>query len=565
MNQNDASRKLPEVPIWTKDMTFQAWKRSVQIWAKVECKAVKKYQALIESLKKNEEQKGLKEMIITNIVEDLEFDVEIDDVVERILSKVEEFSDESHWTRMLNLAKKFKRFKQNQGEGNREYVQRFGKLEMELKNEKVKLPNSFLTGLLLIESNFDQNKKETIMATIDMENEETVLKKVKKKICDDEAVKEKNDDPKETLFGDYQGNPNYRRNSRDGRDKYRRDSRSRNQGGNFNNRQRSHSKTPGKGYQNRGYRSHSRTPGRQQRNETSHGDVKHTYKCQKFSLDTNKTIFEQEVENHGVVDTGCPEMVAGRAWLRTFENSMNKKCEVINKKDVFKFGDVVAEAEYYVKIPLKIGSIEEDVEVAIVETNVPLLFSKTKLKEWGGNLDFEEDTMTFKTTGDKIKLKDTSSGHYIIPVGKSLHSDEDKIEIVKKIFHIAKTKQFQTRELRKLHRSFGHPAPDKLNQVIKDAGEMDSGVMKKIKKIYKECKVCLKFQRKASRPKVGMPKAREINEVVSVDLKPVASLLGEPKDERQIVYLVDEFSGFTVARVSKTLRKNTGKMWVQSS
>ena len=63
-------------------------------------------------------------MIITNILEDLEFDVEGDDIVVKNMEKVEDFSDKSHWTRMLNLAKKFKRFKQNSGEGNKDYVQR---------------------------------------------------------------------------------------------------------------------------------------------------------------------------------------------------------------------------------------------------------------------------------------------------------------------------------------------------------------------------------------------------------------------------------------------------------
>ena len=53
-------------------------------------------------------------------------------------------------------------------------------------------------------------------------------------------------------------------------------------------------------------------------------------------------------------------MVAGKAWIKTFENSMNMKCEIMDKKAVFKFGDVVAEASHYVRIPLSLGKIKED-------------------------------------------------------------------------------------------------------------------------------------------------------------------------------------------------------------
>ena len=85
--------------------------------------------------------------------------------------------------------------------------------------------------------------------------------------------------------------------------------------------------------------------------------------------------------NNGVVDTGCPEMVAGKAWIKTFENSMNIKCEIMDKKSFFKFGDVVAEVSHYVRILFSLRKIKEDIEVAVVDTNVPLLFSMKKLKE----------------------------------------------------------------------------------------------------------------------------------------------------------------------------------------
>ena len=51
---------------------------------------------------------------------------------------------------------------------------------------------------------------------------------------------------------------------------------------------------------------------------------------------------------------------------------------------------------------------------------------------------------------------------------------------------------------------------------------------------------------------LNIPKAREVNETVSVDLKPVASLTKSENDKRYIVYMVDEFSKYTMAGVSKS-------------
>ena len=53
------------------------------------------------------------------------------------------------------------------------------------------------------------------------------------------------------------------------------------------------------------------------------------------------------------------------------------------------------------------------------------------------------------------------------------------------------------------------------------------------------------------KPKVVLPKAREVNETVSLDLKAVSSITGNKADQRQIVYCVDEFSKWTAAVVSK--------------
>ena len=107
---------------------------------------------------------------------------------------------------MMKLTKDFKDFTRKIDEDNKDYVARFSKLETQLKNEKIKLPNSFLTGILLKESKFDQIKKENLMATINMEDEDNILKEMKKKIRDFRAIENcAATEPKETLFGGRRG------------------------------------------------------------------------------------------------------------------------------------------------------------------------------------------------------------------------------------------------------------------------------------------------------------------------------------------------------------------------
>ena len=203
VSREEENRKIPEVPTWTKDMSCQAWIKEVEMWAESNAKPEKKAQALIEAIKKMEAQKGLKEFIINEIVEDLDFDRKAKDVVERILSKVKEFCNESQWTRMIKLANDFKNFARKSGDDNKEYVEKFSKLETQLRNEKVKLPNTFLTGILLKESRFEQIRKENLMATIDMNDDAKVLKEMKRKIRDFKAIEDDSKkDPLETLFGE---------------------------------------------------------------------------------------------------------------------------------------------------------------------------------------------------------------------------------------------------------------------------------------------------------------------------------------------------------------------------
>ena len=105
-------------------------------------------------------------------------------------------------------------------------------------------------------------------------------------------------------------------------------------------------------------------------------------------------------------------------------------------------------------------------------------------------------------------------------------------------------------DLKRINKIFGHPRPEQIQTMFKDAGVFDENINKKLMKICKSCQICHKYQKNVPKPKVGLPKAREVNEIISIDLKPVSSLLGNKNDTRYIVYSVCEFSKFITGGIS---------------
>ena len=462
-------RKLDPPPAWEDTISFDAWARSVNIWSEVKAKPQRKAQLLIEMLKKDEKRKGMKEMIVSEVVENREFDYKDENVIENILSKIKDFMEESEWTRNVALAKDFENFCQKDGESNRDYIGRFSNLETKLRNEKAGISNMFLAGWIMNKSKISQAEKNNILANFDTEDKENILKNLKKKIRNMNSSGS-HTDPKETLFGNQQNRHHHQFRSR---------SRSFHRGRPDKSRERSQfsrkfDRSGSRNKTNENYRRNSRSP----------KNVKKTYTCEKFQVNKAKSIFEEEVENRALVDSGCPEMVCGEEWMKTFEHSTDMKYEEIDLEDHFKFGNEVFKTTTYKKIPLTIGSLEEMVDVGVVTANIPLLISKKKLKDWGARIDFEKNELFIKKTNETVKLNETKSGHLTLNMARTL--PENSEEFLKEIFLIKKKKSYRMKELKKVHRVFGHPSIEKMESLLKDAGE-DEIVLKIMRKIQENC------------------------------------------------------------------------------
>ena len=100
--------------------------------------------------------------------------------------------------------------------------------------------------------------------------------------------------------------------------------------------------------------------------------------------------------------------------------------------------------------------------------------------------------------------------------------------------------EIEKKEILKLHRYFAHRSGQKLwENLLQPAGRF-KGKKRLVLEFLGTCTVCRKFKKTPPRPKVGLPKSKDVNEVVSMDLK-IFQKDGKKK-QIGILYLHDEFS-----------------------
>ena len=69
--------------------------------------------------------------------------------------------------------------------------------------------------------------------------------------------------------------------------------------------------------------------------------------------------------------------------MKTEETAMRREFQRIDSKDIFRMGEKNYKTIMYKKVPVRVVSHQEDLEVGVIEVEIPLLISKRKLKDWG--------------------------------------------------------------------------------------------------------------------------------------------------------------------------------------
>ena len=282
-----------------------------------------------------------------------------------------------------------------------------------------------------------------------------------------------------------------------------------------------------------------------------------------YDMPKNVRSLAHESFNSAVIDCGASSTVCGQLWFNCFidslEDDWKKKVTYENSSNVFKFGDgrrVKSTTLAY--IPATLGNNVVRIRTDVVRDDIPLLLSKHSLQKAKAEMNFYNNTINI--LGQTLKLTETASGHYILPLTQKKNALEalNRHENVQ-ITLTCKNELTAKQKAIKLHRQFAHPSVKKLLKLIKTAGNDDEELEGQIKQVSKECEICRDYRRPPPRPVVGMPVGNDFNDCVAMDLKKF--------DNVHLLHVIDHVTRLSACAVIRnkkpaTIIDNLFKIWI---
>ena len=103
-------------------------------------------------------------------------------VIKKMLKIIEEFVEETKFKRIIDTMKEYNDFKRKGNESEKVFIGRFSNLKIKLMNIESGMSNSWLAGFLLDRCKLSKAEKNNILAILDIDNENAILKNLEKKI-----------------------------------------------------------------------------------------------------------------------------------------------------------------------------------------------------------------------------------------------------------------------------------------------------------------------------------------------------------------------------------------------
>ena len=244
------------------------------------------------------------------------------------------------------------------------------------------------------------------------------------------------------------------------------------------------------------------------------------FQSQHHKTDEMRT-FVGETFNCAVLDSGCSQTVCGVNWLDCYKERLQSDAAIREQPyhTVFKFGSgEPVTSMKKVTLPIMIGDQPIDLETDVVETDIPLLLSKSAMKKSSTILDFNQDTANM--FGQRQPLVKTTSGHYAIPIIKERSIAEGSKENVQQCLAMIASTIPSKDEILKLHCQFGHCDKSKLTKLVVSSKLWTDtkGVHQLISDVSEHCATCQRYKKRKPRPVVGLPMATDFNQAVAMDL-----------------------------------------------
>ena len=223
-----------------------------------------------------------------------------------------------------------------------------------------------------------------------------------------------------------------------------------------------------------------------------------------------------------LLDCGSTANVCGKVWADSYMAALSMEDKKLVEESVMRSdmkrlrfgGDEVLDSVKMMKIPAIVGGKKIMIKTHVVLSKIPLLWSRPGMKKAGLVLDLQKDRVLI--FGKWQELQTTSVGHYalyIVPM-------EDKPENCLPFF-MPVEKEEKKAVILKLHRQFGHPGREVLENLLKKVALWDKGLSEILTQIYGQCKTCRLVSQTQPRPVVSLFPASKFGEALTLDLKEI--------------------------------------------
>jgi len=560
-----------------KSKAYEGYKQELLAWREV-TELEKKKQGVAIALTLPEDHKtGIREKVFDQIKLD---DLKKDDGLDTLITFMDKHLGKDDLTDSLEKFEDFEEYHRTGGQNIREYVETFDSKYRKIEKKNMKLPSEILAFKLLRRANITKDEKMLVLTGMNYEKKDTLYEEAKKSLLkfkgevgsasDSGALGQSiklepaffADNEEALLAAGYvkqrsgvQGGGYNRQSVRGGQSSY---------GRSYSGNQRG---APSQ----RGYR-FSRNIKKRMNPTGADGQVLTCKSCGSYrhlvadcpdsweNL-SKVNIAETEEDEHvvlftgyqkenisqlavdarncAVLDSACSSTVCGETWLNSYIMSLpadeQAKVKTNESPRVFKFGGgtrLKSQGEYC--LPAHVAGKDVTIKTDVVQSDIPLLLSRSAMKTAGVRLDLENDTATI--FGKDVALNLTTSGHYCIPIDKTESIPVASVCAVKLDDMDAK-KRYST--LLKLHRQFAHPPTNRLVALLKDANAWNNEFLPTLSDIRDKCDLCKMYAKTPAKPAVAFPMGQKFNEAVAMDLKQWKG--------RWILHMIDMWSRLTVS------------------
>ena len=158
-------QKLEDCPIKRKQSSLEAWIAEVLLWdesnvSQADGWNVKKYLKFVDSVRKSEDCQDLKNLVEVEFVENVSFEKKTDTIIKSMVEKIKEKLGQSDLEKCSDAWIEFINIKLEPTESAKSFLSRFEKVETQLRNVQINIPNKALAIHLLNKSSMlPQSKK----------------------------------------------------------------------------------------------------------------------------------------------------------------------------------------------------------------------------------------------------------------------------------------------------------------------------------------------------------------------------------------------------------------------